>query len=224
MKLRFDSEGAIGDEYLEYWPVNDSGRLVAFAGGAETGLNGKTISWTFPAELNLDGSGTIPNYKTTAEQLASGVPYIEVISEDGYITAVNYKIVTASDTSKAITPSYRTDFRFHFDRATGKDVWANTYRPSWIKNTASGTLKLNIPQHVSDVKRIRVRLRSFEDSEKTAVYQWNFYTAPEYFPTQQIITPNNLSGGSGGGCESFAGLASLLILGAFMLAEKLIMR
>ena len=175
MKLRFDAEGGIGDEYLEYWAVDDSGNFVAFAGGAETGLNGKTVSWTFPAELGLDGSGTLPSYKSTAAQLSSGVPYIEVISEDGYITAVNYKIVTASDTSTAITPAYRTDFRICFDRAGGKDVWANTYRPGWIRNTASGTLTLDIPQPVSIVKRIRVHLRSYEDSDNPAVYQWNFY-------------------------------------------------
>ncbi|MBR0279115.1 MAG: hypothetical protein IJQ75_03950, partial [Synergistaceae bacterium] len=92
MKLRFDSQGALGADYIEYWPIDDSGNYVAFAGGAETGLNGKTISWTFPGELaNLSGSGVIPNYKTTAQQLATGVPYVEIVSEDGYITAVNYK-------------------------------------------------------------------------------------------------------------------------------------
>ena len=193
-KLRFDAEGAIGDEYLEYWPVDDNGRFVAFAGGAETGLNGKTITWTFPAELaELNGSGTIPKYKSTAEQLASGVPYVEVISEDGYITALKYRIVTASDTSTAITPSYRTNFRFCFDRAEGKDVWANTYLSAWQRNTASGTYTLDIPQPLSIVKRVRVWFRSYEDSDNPAVYQWNFYpssgsTLPEgtIQPTQQL--------------------------------------
>ena len=188
MKLRFDSEGAVGDEYVEYWPIDDSGNLTAFA-GTETALNGKTISWTFPGELaNLSGSGVIPNYKTTAQQLATGVPYVELVSEDGYITAVNYKIVTASDTSTAITPNHRTDFRFHFDRATGKDVWANTYRPGWIRNTSSGTLTLDIPQPLSIVKRVRVRLRSYEESaDNPAVYQWNFYPA-EAPATLEITT------------------------------------
>lgn len=188
MKLRFDSEGGIGDEYLEYWPIDDSGNLTAFA-GTETALNGKTISWTFPAELaELNGSGVIPNYKTTAQQLSSAVPYVEIVSKDGYITAVNYKIVTASDTSTAITPNHRTDFRFYFDRAEGKDVWANTYRPGWIRNTSSGTLTLDIPQPLSIVKRVRVRLRSYEDSaDNPAVYQWNFYPA-EAPATLEITT------------------------------------
>ncbi len=195
MKLRFDSEGAIGDEYLEYWPIDDSGNLAAFA-GTETALNGKTISWTFPAELaELNGSGVIPNYKTTAQQLETGVPYVEIVSEDGYITALNYKIVTASDTSTAITPNHRTDFRFYFDRATGKDVWANTYRPGWIRNTSSGTLTLDIPQPLSIVKRVRVRLRSYEDSaDNPAVYQWNFY--PAEAPSSLAITTATLPSGT----------------------------
>ena len=212
MKLRFDTEGGIGDSYVEYWPIDDSGNLTAFA-GTETALNGRTITWTFPGELaELSGNGVIPNYKTTAEQLALGVPYVEVISEDGYITAVNYKIVTASDTATAIAPSYRTDFRFYFDRAEGKDVWANTYRPGWIRNTASGTLTLDIPQPLSIVKRIRVRLRSYEDSENPVVYQWNFTPSSANTSTS---TPSS-GGGSSGGCEAGFAFASVVILAAFM--------
>ena len=237
LKLRFDTEGGIDDDYVEYETVNDSGEVVVFAGGAETGLNGKTITWTFPAELSkLDGSGVIPNYKSTSAQLASGVPYIEVISKDGYITAVNYKIVTASDTSTAITPSYRTDFRFHFDRADGKDVWANTYRSSWNRRTSSGTYTLDIPQPVSIVKRVRVRFRSYEDSTNPAVYQWNFYPAsadpiptpapvdpvpvspdptPSPAPTSQDKTP-----GSSGGCTTGFTLTALFLAASLFLTKK----
>ncbi|MBR1657370.1 MAG: putative Ig domain-containing protein [Synergistaceae bacterium] len=194
LTLRFDSEGAIGADYAEYWPIDDSGKFVAFAGGAETGLNGKTITWTFPTALEeLNGEGVIPNYKTTAEQLASGVPYIEVVSEDGYITAVNYKIVTSKDTATEIKPLYGTDFRFHFDHATGKDVWGNTYRSSWLKGTASGTYKLGIPQPVGAVKRIRVRLRSYEDTTNPAVYQWNFYPAEAPTPPTPPVPSDTLA-------------------------------
>ena len=214
LKLRFDTEGGIDDGYVEYEAVDESGRLVVFGGGAETGLNGKTISWTFPAELSeLNGSGTLPNYKTTAEQLASAVPYVELVSKDGYITAVNYKIVRASDTSTAITPSYRTDFRICFDRAEGRDVWANTYRTDWMRNTASGTLTLDIPQPLSIVKRIRVRLRSYEDStEAPTVYQWNFYPASS--------DPVQSSDGGGGGCSTGLTAAALLLTASLFLFKK----
>ena len=212
LKLRFDTEGGIDSGYIEYETVNDSGEVVVFAGGAETGLNGKTVSWTFPAELDLDGSATIPNYKSTAEQLASGVPYIELVSEDGYITAVNYRIVTASDTSTAITPSYSTEFRFCFDRTDGKDASVNTYRSSWQRNTASGTYTLDIPQPVSSVKRVRVRLRSYEDStDNPAVYQWNFYPASA---SQQS------SSSGGGGCSTGFTVTALLLTASLFLLKK----
>ncbi len=112
-KLRNDTEAAIGHTYVEYQPIGDNGRRIHFGGGVDTGFSGKTITWTFPAELaGLNGSGVIHNYKSTAEQLSIGVPYVELVSEDGYITAVKYKIVTASDISTVITPSYTTDFSF----------------------------------------------------------------------------------------------------------------
>ena len=211
-KLKFDDEGAIGDEYIEYWPVDDSGTDLVFAGGAETGLNGKNITWTLPAELNLNGNGVIPTHKTTAAQLETGVPYIELVSADGYITAVNYKIVKSSDTSTAITPSYDTDFRIYLDRATGRDVWANTYRSSWLRKTASGTYTLDIPQPVDNVKRMRVRLRSYEDASSPAVHQWSFY--PAAADTEESLSNDNNTnpGSSSGGCNAGVTLFSLAAL------------
>lgn len=194
--LRNHPDAEIGGSYVEYDVADSSGRLLAFTGGAESSLPGRTITWTLPAELNMNGSGVIKSYKTTAQQLTSGVPYVEVVSKDGYITAVNYRIVIASDTSTAITPAYRTDFRIYFDRATGKDVWASTYRPGWIRNTASGTLALDIPQPVSIVKRIRVRLRSYEDTDNPAIYQWNFYPASADITITTETLPDAQAGAS----------------------------
>ena len=188
LKLKMDPECAIGSDYIEYHTADDSGeKLVNFAGGADTGLNGKTISWTFPAELNLNGSAIFPNFKSTSEQLASSVPYIELVSKDGYFTDVNYKIVTASDTSTAITPSYNTDFRFYFDHTDGFEGSANSYTTDRLRNTASGTYKLGTPQPVSIVKRVRVRFYCYEDTNNPAFYQWNFYPA-EAPATLEITT------------------------------------
>ena len=175
--LRNHPAAVIGDTYLEYRPINDSGNSVYFTGSADTSLNGKTVSWTFPAELNFDGSGVIPNYKSTAQQLATAVPYVEVISKDGYITAVNYKIVTASDTSTAITPNYRTDFGFRIYRTDKLLDIGNSYNVGTASNKSSGTYTLDIPQLLSTMKRLRVRLTRYENPDNPAVYQWNFYLA-----------------------------------------------
>ncbi|MBQ6114053.1 MAG: putative Ig domain-containing protein [Synergistaceae bacterium] len=196
LKLKFDAEGTVGGEYLEYHTVNDNGRFVALAGRAETDLNGKKLTWTFPAELNLDGSGTVPNYKSTAQQLASGVPYIELVSEDGYVTAVKYKIVTASDTSTAITPAYRTDFTFYFDRNEGLEGSSNSYMTDRLRNVASGTYTLDVPQPLNTVKRVRVRFRSYEGSDNPDIYQWNFY--PASAPAPITITTSTLPSAASG--------------------------
>ena len=183
----------IGDTYLEYEAVDGEERVLEFAEDSESSLPGRTVTWTFPAELNMNGSGVIKNFKTTAQQLASGVPYVEVVSKDGYITALNYRIVKASDTATAITPGYRTDFNFRIYR-TKKKIFdlPNSYNAGTARNTASGTLTLGIPQPLSTVKRIRVRLRSYEDSDNPAVYQWNFYPVePEDLPV--MITSEDLN-------------------------------
>ncbi|MBR0256219.1 MAG: putative Ig domain-containing protein [Synergistaceae bacterium] len=168
-KLRMYNGVTLDDDYVEYQPINDSGINLAFSGGAETGLNGKTVSWTFPAELNFDGSTTVCNFKSTAEQLVQGVPYVEVVSADGYITGVIYRIVRASDTATAINPGYNTDFRLYINKKSG-----NSYRTRWLNNQSSGTWHLDVPQPVSDMSGIRARLRIHDPAADGAVYQWKF--------------------------------------------------
>lgn len=170
--LRMYNGVTLDDDYVEYQPIDSNGINLVFSGGAEKGLNGQTVSWTFPAALSLDGGATVFNFKSTAEQLAQGVPYVEVVSADGNITAVNYRIVTSRDTSTAINPSYRTDFRLYINRSSG-----GSYRTSWINNRSSGTWTLDEPQPLSDIRRVRVRLRTHEDPNNTAVYQWSFNVA-----------------------------------------------
>ena len=221
----------IGDTYLEYEAADSNGEYLEFAEGAEASLPGKTLTWTFPTELNMNGSGVIKNFKTTTQQLASGVPYVEIVSKDGYITALNYKIVTSSDTSTAITPSYRTDFNFRIYRTDRKLDPANSYNVGTASDSTSGTYTLETPQPLSTMKRLRVRLTTYETPDNPTVYQWNFYPAsaepepePEPTPTPEPEpTPNNIDNGRGG-CESFAGIIGLFILGAFLLAEKSILR
>ena len=71
----------------------------------------RPLTWTFQTEFCFSGSGNIQDFKSTAEQFSSGALYFEIVSQDENITAINYRLVTSSDTSTAVTPSYRTDFR-----------------------------------------------------------------------------------------------------------------
>ena len=236
-------KGAIlGDSYLEYEAADSSGKYLEFADGAEANLPGKTLTWTFPAELNMNGIGTIKNFDTTAEQLVSGVPYVEVISEDGYITGLNYKIVKASDTSTAITPAYRTDFNFRIYRTEKKLETNNSYNVGTATNKASGSYTLDTPQPLSTMKRLRVRLTNYKDSSTPVIYQWNFYPAsadpipipdpepvnpdpipepvnPDQNPDSQLTSRDQNPSSSSGGCSTGFTLAALFLTASLFLKK-----
>ena len=213
-KLRMHSSVAPGYSYVEYQPIDDSGRNIDFSGNAETSLPGKTITWTFPEEFGFSGSAVLSSFKSTAEQLASGVPYIELVSKDGYITAVNYRIVTVSDTSTAVKPSYRTDFQLRFDRLT-PDIGGDYYHSAWQRNTSSGTWTLETPQAVSNMGSVTVRIRTYENADNSILYQWEFYPASA---SQQSSTSGGDSGG--GGCTTGFTLTALLLATSFFITKK----
>ena len=221
--LRMHYEVDLGDDWIEYQPVSDDGTPLAFAGnGVENLISGKSISWTFPDELklNMSGKADAPKLKTTQEQLETGVPYVEVVSSDGKITAIKYKIVTSSDLSTAITPSYQTDFRLYVRHNNG-----GTYQSDWIKNSSQGTWNLDESQNLSDINRITVRLRSHEDEENPFVCQWNFSPASANNQDTGDKTDNKTeeetsTSGSSGGCELGFGIFGLAVLGIALLHKR----
>ena len=209
-RLRMTSAVAPGDTYVEYQPIDDSGRNIAFTGNAETSLPGKTITWTFPAEFGFNGSAALSSFKSTAEQLASGVPYVELVSADGKLTAVKYKIVRASDTSTAITPSYRTDLQLRFDRIT-PEIGGKYYYSERQINTSSGTWTLGKPQDLSNMYSFTVDIWTYEDPEKPILYQWEFYPA----------SASKSSGGSSSStCSAGFTLTALFLTASFFLTKK----
>ena len=188
-KMRMHRRSAPGDTYVEYQPIDENGVNLEFRRDAETSLPGRTITWTLPAELNLSGSATVNSFKSTAQYLAEGVPCIELVSADGKLTAVNFKIVTSSNTSTAITPSYRTDFRIRFDRITSETT-GGYYRSNWFNNTSSGTWTLGNPQDLSNMESITVNYRTWEDPNKSMRCSW--YFTPAEAPSTPAITTTSL--------------------------------
>ena len=69
-------------------------------------LAGKNITWNFPSGSGVkNGSATIPSYKSLEEQMKPGTgffPYIEIVSKDGCLTEVKYRIVQSPDISKPV--------------------------------------------------------------------------------------------------------------------------
>ncbi|MBQ3402499.1 MAG: hypothetical protein IJG65_03860 [Synergistaceae bacterium] len=162
-----------GAPWVEYQPVNDGGEYILLGGNAETGLNGKTITWTFPAALNMNGSGVLPAFKPVSEQLTSGVPYVELTSSDGKITGATWRIVRASDTSTPIAqPSYRTEVMLFFDNPYGE-----IFSTAPAISSMSGTAELPEPVPSSELVRVRVKFWTYEDEAHPVAVQWSFTPA-----------------------------------------------
>ena len=187
-----------------YELVDSEGRLAndseTFFVETEKALNGRTLTWTFPYELDLNGSAVVPEFKSTAEQLAQGVPYIELLTSGDKVSGVRYRIVTADDTNTAITTNYRTDWIISVYTKGG-------YQDSvHAENSSSGELTLRpYDDHnafsnytIDDVSSVKVRLITYENPDSPCVYQWHFWPSfvSEYpegtiQPTQQL-TPDVL--------------------------------
>lgn len=200
---------------MDYSPANDNGRKFIFTGDADTNLKGKTITWTFP---NMNGSATIPAYKSTSEQLVQGVPYVELVSSDGNITGINYRLVNAQ-TLAAVNPSYRTEMNLIVERKNSHPLESD-----WQDNN-SGTWTLDEPVVSEDLDVVVVELRSYEDAANPAMYHWDFSPAsdkPEE-PASPDIKPESPDksisqdltarlGSSSGGCNAGFSMAGVVIL------------
>ena len=211
-RLRMHRGVAPGDSYVEYQPVDGDGRNIDFTGNADVSLPGRTITWTFPEEFGLSGSTTVSSFKTVAEQLAAGAPYIELVSADGKLTAVNFRMVRASDTSTALTLPYRTNFQIRFDRKE-PEVGGKYYYSSWMRNTSSGTWTLEDPQDLSNMESMTVRYWSWENPERSIQYHWEFYPASAH---QQASS----GGGSSSGCTTGFTFAALFLTASLFLTRK----
>lgn len=98
-----------GDNYVEFSPSENGGRVWFRGGKAESSLLGKNFSWSLFGNTIEDA---FPVFTTTQQQLASFVPYIERDSSRENITL---RVINPGDTGKAVSlPSagrYRIRFR-----------------------------------------------------------------------------------------------------------------
>ncbi len=186
-------------EFMEYEPVDTEGSMIAFKGGAEKGLNGRTITWTFPDELNMNGSGVVPDFKSMSEQLAECVPYVEFVNSGDRIDRIRYRLVAADDTETAIHPSYRTGAGIYVQTKDGRgfsteNAFFNASSGEYEVSRWGGTKWQEGSYTLDDIDYVRVRLYSYEDSEKPCVYQWYFRTSASSEIPEGIIQPaTNLS-------------------------------
>ena len=192
----------------EHWTyINDcySTRTTLFMD--ETGsLNGKTVEWKFPNAPELDGSGTITTAKKLSEQFDKSTggffPYVEIVSEDGYITAVNYRLVQSPDIATACDPGVAVMINMDVQTEYGS-TWnipngtlSNATWPeddgnltSWqTEFKTSGTLTLKEKIQLGEYAAIHVTLRVYKIPFNSDNY-YGHLTAYEYNSNPENFTP-----------------------------------
>ena len=160
---------------LEYFIGNDTGkrRRLLLKDDVEKNLGGKTLTWTFPSDLNLNGSAVLPDYLTTDEQLETFVPFVETISSDtNSVSALRYRLVNPDDTGNPVSPDYRVDFKIS---VAINDVY--TYESGWLNESIQGAVELSSTYSIYNITCISVMIRVFDNDSNPAsytTYQWNF--------------------------------------------------
>ena len=198
----------LGDDYLEYQPINNSGELIVFRDAAETGLNGQRVRWEFPTHPELNGQATVPNFKSTAQQLASSVPYVELIRSGGNATRVDYRVVHPSKTGSALSTSAASSIQISLYGHDDTLLWCSEWQSFGAGATPQGTVTLDTPIAEDSLWYVHVRL---QHGNEPYWYSWSFVSAAD----DENKNGKNTSSSGGGGCDAGAlagGLALLLAI------------
>ncbi len=181
----------IGSDYKGYVPTNDAGDWIHFFGEAETGLQGANVSWEAQDSAKA-GSGTVPDFKTTSEQLEGIVPYIEYEwdNEDPAqrtgVTGFTWRFVRSDDVNTAVaaesdmTVSFRYSgeqlFEHHYPYLLSGDITAEQIMRSGlpaITIKTGETLEGHVKLTESSIPRETI-LRYYTGNKKEECYQWYF--------------------------------------------------
>ena len=156
-------------------------------GAANTGLNGVEAAWKFDSLSDLNGSATIPTFKSTKSQ--TEVPYIKYNYDgDGKIASIYWSIVNPSDTNTALSLSYPSQIRIRL-RDKNKN-WIETENFKGKKrlfsnefdanSTPSGTITLDTALDPDTLEYFEIHLYNRTSSESAMLrYVWRFFTYAE---------------------------------------------
>lgn len=193
-----------GVNKFAYVPTNSEGDWVHFVSNdAETGLTGVTVTWRYPENYSSGtGTATVPELKTTAQQLADFVPYIEykttgtMGSGDLKCTSIEWKLVKSNDVEQAIQPSQD----IHFEIVSIFGINNNMDKADSVLSTdiasgnnASGSKTLETP--LGGVPWCTI-VRYYVGGNKNIVYQWRFISVNEGMLGQKLVRDSAYNGGS----------------------------
>ena len=187
--LKADME--VGDT-LNYKPDSD------FKGAADTGLNGVNATWTFTSMSDLNGSGVIPTFTSTKNQLTTAVPYIKLTYDSSnQITAIDWAIVKASDTATPIAVDYNSRIRIALvDKNDNKTILQS--KTDFDAGTKlSGDIQLEKALTEDNIQFIEFSFRNRANAPYNFAHEWRFYpsdSAATHLWTRHISAANIKNG------------------------------
>ncbi|MDR3231960.1 MAG: hypothetical protein LBT65_11015 [Synergistaceae bacterium] len=166
----FDLRYQGGDAtYAEFSPRFANGINVLFRRAADGGLQGKAYNWT----LNGDSSsGTMPNFRTTKEQLDAYVPYVELGS-----SAVSWKMVLPK-TGGAVVVPFQSRYRIGLWAKDGTRLARSDWQPFEANATPSGEFPIPADVDKQAINRVRMEVQDVQANPALPYrYRWEFFVA-----------------------------------------------
>lgn len=162
----------VGEKGLYYVPANGQGEDIVFQGAADTGLKGKEVRWEFPSLPALNGKARVPAFRSTAEQLTSYVPYVELVRSGSDITGVKWRLVDPKAPDKALPLAFDARVRIRVydpDKRVYGSVW-HRFEANVVPE-GTETLEASLPE--AGLRYIQVALIASEGGEECH-YRWTF--------------------------------------------------
>ena len=165
---------SLGDSGLTY-TLGSGDRQVKLISGPDGGLNSADVSWTFPGDYSYlsQSNVTLRTFKTTAEQLTSCIPYVELTlsNDNSTVTGFKWRLVKSPDLTTAISFDRPMSVRlrsYHESIASQNFDWQTIDQGV----TASGDCTLTAEITSDDIYYLRVRIMDVPENKE---YEWRFY-------------------------------------------------
>lgn len=207
------------DDTLSYKTDND------FKGAADTGLNNVNATWTFTSMSDLNGSGVIPTFTSTKNQLTTAVPYIKfTYDSSNQITAIDWSIVKKSDTATPIAVDYNSRIAINLEDINDNKTTLQSKIDFNAGTKISGTTKLEKALTEDNIQFIRVSFTNRANAPYNFTHEWRFYPSiPDDTEGNNEDTNSNktVTNSSGGGCNiGFMSVFALSLFGAVLLKKR----
>ena len=161
---------------------------------SDVAMKNREMTWEFPAELShLNGGITLNKLRSVEDQLETAVPYFEFIkpNSDGKFTAVKYRLVKASDTSKAVSLGFDGIVNFYSSgeiQSGDATQWVSLfsyYETVSADHIVEGEKELDTPVSYEDLAYAYAYGDLYDGNIR---YYWYFdFVLPPYIYTDEIL-------------------------------------